>query len=106
LTSQIADERRPCQSSAWARPTRFEIEIVHRFTALQGAGEATEEAGVVFISDRSHIFKDAEGTLPRTRRRTRGFLQGVVKPENLIGTRAPGGSIGVYHETFPDGRQV
>lgn len=29
-----------------------------------------------------------------------------MKPDNLIGTRGPGGSIGVYRETLSDGRQV
>lgn len=62
--------------------------------------------GLRFRSDTSHIFRDAPGHLARDTAANRSLLQGAVRPENLVGTRGPGGSISVYRELLPDGRQV
>jgi len=67
---------------------------------------AAEDAGVVFRSDTSHIFRNATGHLAEDTAENRALLQGAVKPENLVGTRGPGGSISVSRELLPDGRQV
>ena len=69
-------------------------------------GFASEDAGVAFRADTSHIFRDAPGHLAEDTAENRALLRGAVKPDNLMGTRGPGGSIGVYRETLSDGRQV
>lgn len=63
-------------------------------------------AGARFRSDTSHVFRDAPGHLARDTVANRSLLQGAVRPKNLVGTRGPGGSISVYREVLPDGRQV
>jgi hypothetical protein len=70
------------------------------------AGVAAEDAGLAFRSDASHIFRNAAGHIAEDTPENRALLRRAVKPENLVGTRGPGGSISVYRELLSDGRQV
>jgi RHS repeat-associated protein len=74
--------------------------------ARTAASSAPEDANVVFRSDTSHIFRKAAGHLIEDSPENRALLQGTVKPQNLIGVRGPSGSISVYRDLLPDGRQV
>ncbi|WP_217154266.1 hypothetical protein [Rhodanobacter denitrificans] len=67
---------------------------------------AKRDAGIAFRDDTSHIFRNARGHMAEDTTENRALLQGAVKPGNFIGTRGPSGSISVYRETLPDGRQV
>lgn len=69
-------------------------------------GFASEDAGPAFRADTSHIFRQAPGHLAEDTVANRALLRGAVNPDNLVGARGPGGSISVYRETLPDGRQV
>ncbi|WP_231381745.1 hypothetical protein, partial [Rhodanobacter sp. OR87] len=67
---------------------------------------AKKDAGIAFRDDTSHIFRNARGHFAEDTAENRALLQGAVKSDNFVGTRGPGGSISVYRETLPDGRQV
>lgn len=69
-------------------------------------GIGGKAGSIPFRSDTSHIFRSARGHLGEDTPANRALLQGVVRPENMVGTRGPGGSISVYRETLSDGRQV
>jgi RHS repeat-associated protein len=70
----------------------------------RGTG-ASEDTGVVFRSNASHIFREATGHLAEDTPANRALLQGAVQPSNLVGVR-PEGSISVYRQLMADGRQV
>ena len=78
-------------------------------TAWLGRTEAlaAEDAGVVFRSDTSHIFRDAAGHLAEDTPANRALIQNAVKPGNLVGTRTIGsGVLRSYQQVLADGRQV
>lgn len=73
----------------------------------ESAGPAADDAGVVFRSDPSHIFRDAAGHLAEDTPANRSLIRGAVQQENLIGTRTIGSEVlQSYQQMLPDGRQV
>jgi hypothetical protein len=73
----------------------------------ESSGPVAEDAGVVFRSDTSHIFRSAAGHLAEDTPANRALIRGAVQPGNLVGTRTIGsGVLRSYQQTLPDGRQV
>lgn len=66
----------------------------------------SDAAGVEFRPDTSHIFRNAPGHLAEDTPENRALLRDTVRSENFAGSRGPGGSISLYRELLPDGRQV
>lgn len=69
-------------------------------------GFGSKADDVAFRSDTSHIFRNARGHLADDTPANRTLLQGAVRPGNLVRTEGPNGSVSLYREVLPDGRQV